>query len=67
MKSTIPCPYPGTCEFDDYRRSGNHLCMRVSCPYSLSARALMSWREKYLDEIGNRPRRDFGAGSAESG
>lgn len=50
MKSTIPCPYPGTCEFDDFRRSGNHFCMRVTCPYALTVRALLEGRKSYLDE-----------------
>ena len=41
MQTTIPCPYPGTCEFDDFRRSGNHLCLRVACPYALHLGALL--------------------------
>lgn len=51
MKSTIPCPYPGTCEFDDYRRSGNHPCMHVSCPYSLCLCALVLEYKRYAESL----------------
>lgn len=51
MKSTILCPDPGTCEFDDFRRTGNHFCMRIKCPYSLSVRALLEGRVAYLKSL----------------
>ncbi len=38
------CPYPTTCEYDDYAHSGNHICMHVSCPYSLSVRRYIEGR-----------------------
>lgn len=52
MKSTIECPYPTTCEYDAYRKTGKHLCERVVCPYTLCIARLMEWRERYLREAG---------------
>lgn len=51
MKATIPCPFPGTCEFDDFRRSGNHLCLRVVCPYTLCPDALRRAQAEYLESL----------------
>ena len=51
METTNTCPYPGTCEFDDFRRSGNHLCMRVVCPYSLHPDALLRAHERYVESL----------------
>lgn len=49
MKAFNTCPYPGSCEWDDFRRSGSHICMRVTCPYALAVHILMVWWEKYLE------------------
>lgn len=35
------CPYPGSCEYDDYKRLGVHYCARVECPYELQAKKLL--------------------------
>ena len=51
METANPCPYPGTCEFDDFRRSGNHLCMRVVCPYSLHLGALLRAHKRYAESL----------------
>ena len=51
METKNPCPYPGTCEFDDFRRSGNHLCMRVVCPYSLHPDVLLRAHERYVESL----------------
>lgn len=51
METANPCPYPGTCEFDDFRRSGNHLCMRVVCPYSLHLGALLRKHKRYAESL----------------
>lgn len=51
MKSVNICPYPGTCEFDDFARIGEHFCSRVTCPYALSVRALLEERIRYLSAL----------------
>lgn len=51
MKSVNICPYPGTCEFDDFARIGEHFCSRVTCPYALSVRALIEERIRYLSAL----------------
>ncbi|MBP3311998.1 MAG: hypothetical protein J6L72_07170 [Butyricicoccus sp.] len=51
MKSVNICPYPGTCEFDDFSRIGEHFCARATCPYALSVRALLEERIRYLSAI----------------
>ena len=51
MKSVNVCPYPGTCEFDDFARIGEHFCSRVTCPYALSVRALLEERIRYLSAL----------------
>lgn len=51
METKNPCPYPGTCEFDDFRRSGNHLCMRVVCPYALHLGALIREHKRYAESL----------------
>ena len=48
MDNVNICPYPGTCEFDDFARIGEHFCSRVPCPYALSVRALLEERIRYL-------------------
>ena len=35
------CPYPTTCEWDAYRRTGSHVCARVRCPYHLQAQKIL--------------------------
>lgn len=51
MKSVNICPYPGTCEFDDFARIGEHFCARATCPYALSVRDLLEERIRYLSAI----------------
>lgn len=51
MQATTECPYPGTCEFDGFRHSGNHICMRASCPYALCLGALVLERKQYAESL----------------
>lgn len=50
------CPYPTTCEWDDFHKAGRHLCLRVKCPYQLTAKVMLERerarlaREKHLTE-----------------
>lgn len=48
------CPYPTTCEFDDYRRTGEHVCARVSCPYHIHARRMIAQKIKRLEGLDER-------------
>lgn len=32
------CPKPGRCEYDSFRRTGEHICGRVRCPYADAVR-----------------------------
>ena len=51
MKAVNICPYPGTCEFDDFSRIGEHFCARATCPYALSVRSLLEERIRYLSAL----------------
>ena len=51
MKNTIECPYPTVCEYDDYRRSGNHICMRGICPHRDAAKKKLKSRIAYLTSL----------------
>lgn len=51
MKAVNICPYPGTCEYDDFARIGTHFCARAACPYALSVRALLEARIRYLSSL----------------
>lgn len=48
MKSTTVCPHPNICKYDDYYRSGNHLCMRGTCPHKDTAKKQLEKRIAYL-------------------
>ena len=45
------CPYPTTCELDDYHKAGIHLCLRVKCPYHFTAKAMLDHKIKSLEAI----------------
>lgn len=50
------CPYPSTCEYDDYWKTGVHYCGAGRCQYIMTAKAMLERerarlaREKYLTE-----------------
>ena len=45
------CPYPTTCEWDDFHKAGRHLCLRVKCPYQLTAKAMLEQEIRFLAQI----------------
>ena len=45
------CPYPTTCEWDDFHKVGRHLCLRVKCPYQLTAKAMLEQEIRFLAQI----------------
>lgn len=61
MDNVNICPYPGTCEFDDFARIGEHFCARVTCPYALSVRALIEERIRYLSALPELSQRETDA------
>ena len=61
MKAVNICPYPGTCEFDDFARIGEHFCARATCPYALSVRALLEERIRYLSALTELSQREMDA------
>ena len=48
------CPYPVTCEYDDFRRTGVHFCARVKCPYRIHARKILAGQSKELASLPKR-------------
>lgn len=48
------CPYPTTCEHDDYRRTGEHVCQLAHCPYRIHARRIVAGQIKQLAAAKNR-------------
>lgn len=50
------CPYPTTCEYDDYWKTGVHYCGAGRCQYIMTAKAMLERerarlaREKHLTE-----------------
>ena len=70
------CPYPTTCEWDDFHKAGRHLCLRVKCPYQLTAKAMLEQEIRFLaqsrhktegqqqalDRLGKKYREEFGDG-----
>ena len=48
------CPYPTACEYDAFRRTGEHTCGRVKCPYRIHTRRILAGQikqEAYLDRL----------------
>lgn len=35
------CPYPTTCEWDAYRKTGVHFCNIGKCQYSMTAKIML--------------------------
>lgn len=50
------CPYPTTCEYDDYWKTGVHYCGAGRCQYIMTAKAMLErerarlMKEKHLTE-----------------
>ena len=45
------CPYPTTCEYDDFRRTGTHYCGAGQCQYSLTAKAMLENEIQFLERV----------------
>lgn len=48
------CPYPTTCEWDAYRRTGSHVCAHVRCPYHLQAQKILKREVRRLKLLPRR-------------
>lgn len=48
------CPYPTTCEYDTYRRTGEHTCGHVKCPFIANTLEIVDSQIKKLATIVNR-------------
>ena len=57
MVTPMYCPYPTTCEWDDYHKAGIHLCLRIKCPYHLTAKAMLEHKIRLLAQIKHRTER----------
>lgn len=51
------CPYPTTCEWDAYRKTGVHFCNIGKCQYSLTAKAMLEHEIGLLAQIRHRTER----------
>lgn len=51
------CPYPTTCEWDAYRKTGVHFCNIGKCQYSLTAKAMLEREIALLSCIRHRTER----------
>lgn len=51
------CPYPTTCEWDAYRKTGVHFCNIGKCQYSLTAKAMLEHEIGLLEQIRHRTER----------
>lgn len=45
------CPYPTTCEYDDFWKTGVHYCGAGKCRYSLTAKAMLENEIRFLERI----------------
>ena len=48
------CPYPTTCEYDAFRRTGEHTCGRVKCPFIANTLEILDGQIKRLAAVANR-------------
>lgn len=48
------CPYPTTCEYDDYQRTGAHYCSRAKCPYRIHTRRILAGQIRRLASLRDR-------------
>lgn len=51
------CPYPTTCEWDAYRKTGVHFCNIGKCQYSMTAKAILETEIGLLSRLPNRTER----------
>lgn len=42
------CPYPTTCEYDDYWKTGVHYCAAGRCQYIMTAKVMLEWERARL-------------------
>ena len=51
------CPYPTTCEYDDYWKTGVHYCAAGRCQYIMTAKVMLEWEIEQLARIKRRTER----------
>ena len=51
------CPCPTACEYDAFRRTGEHTCGRVKCPYRIHTRRILAGQIKQLAALESRTER----------
>ena len=45
------CPYPTTCEWDAYRKTGVHFCNIGKCQYGMTAKAMLENEIGKLEQV----------------
>ena len=51
------CPYPTTCEYDDYWKTGVHYCAAGRCQYIMTAKVMLEREIEQLARIKHRTER----------
>lgn len=51
------CPYPTTCEYDDYWKTGVHYCGAGRCQYNMTAKVMLEHEIGLLEQIRHRTER----------
>lgn len=51
------CPYPTTCEYDDYWKTGVHYCGAGKCQYGMTAKAMLENEIGKLEQVGHKTER----------
>lgn len=51
------CPYPTACEYDAFRRTGEHTCGHVKCPFIANTLEILDGQIKKLAAVESRTER----------
>lgn len=51
------CPYPTTCEYDDYWKTGVHYCGAGKCQYGMTAKAMLENEIGKLEQVRHKTER----------
>ncbi len=51
------CPYPTTCEWDAYRKTGVHFCNIGKCQYGMTAKAMLENEIGKLEQVRHKTER----------
>ena len=51
------CPYPTTCEWNAYRKTGVHFCNIGKCQYGMTAKAMLESEIGKLEQVRHKTER----------